>query len=141
MSSCKAMPNNLNNNSDNSNLLSSSIISNSDNSNLLNNNSDNLNLLNNKSDNNSNLLNNKLKLLNNKSNSNLETFTNTKSSIICTIFGIGIALYLSYKCNNKYTNLHPLTIIFNLIVPLCCPYCYIFYILLYSVSNNMSCSK
>ena len=120
MSSCKAMPNNLNNNSDNSNLLSSSIISNSDNSNLLN---------------------NKLKLLNNKSNSNLETFTNTKSSIICTIFGIGIALYLSYKCNNKYTNLHPLTIIFNLIVPLCCPYCYIFYILLYSVSNNMSCSK
>jgi len=140
MSSCKAMPNNLNNNSDNLNLLSSSIINNSDNSNLLNNNSDNSNLLNNNSDN-LNLLNNKLKLLNNKSNSNLETFTNTKSSIIYTIFGIGIALYLSYECNNKYTNLHPLIIIFHLLVPLCYPYYYIFYILLYSVSNNMSCSK
>ena len=82
------------------------------------------------------------KYVNNNNNNNIEHFTAPPiKTTVVWIFSLCAALFLSYYCNNKYSNFTPPTIIIHILVALCCPQCYICYILIYSIFNNGSCSK
>ena len=121
MSSCKALPQNLYDNK-------KSTIIKEDNTKYANNNIEYFNKV-------PSMENPEVSVVHSMQTTTISGIPSMKTTVMW-IFSLCAALFLSYYCNDKYSNFTPPTVIIHMLVAICCPQCYICYILIYSIFNN-----